>query len=134
MPNVKKNNNHIKMFEIEKTFTFEAGHVLTHHDGRCKNPHGHSYIMTIHIRTAELISSGPKTNMVIDFNDISAIVKPMLDGYLEHKWLNDTLQSDSPTVEFIAKWIFNYLEPLISGLYAISLYETATSKVIYKKS
>lgn len=122
------------MFELEKTFTFEAGHVLKHHDGRCKNPHGHSYVLTIHLRSNTLVPSGPKTNMLVDFNDIAAIVKPMLDDYLEHKWLNDTLQTDSPTVEFIAKWIFEYLESSLPGLHAVSLYETATSRVIYKKT
>lgn len=122
------------MFELEKTFTFEAGHSLKYHNGYCKDPHGHSYVMTLHIRANSLISSGPKTNMVIDFHDLAAIVKPLLDNYLEHKWLNDTLHSDSPTAEYIAKWIFDYLEPLIPGLFAVSINETASSKVIYKKS
>jgi 6-pyruvoyltetrahydropterin/6-carboxytetrahydropterin synthase len=120
------------MYELEKTFNFEAGHVLKHHDGRCKNPHGHSYILIVHIQAESLIDDGPKKNMVVDFNDVSYLVKPMLDDYLDHKWLNDTLQSDSPTVEFIAKWIFDYLKPRMPALYAISLYETATSRVTYR--
>ena len=28
---------------ITKRFTFEAGHALYGHDGKCKNIHGHSY-------------------------------------------------------------------------------------------
>ena len=28
---------------ITKKFTFEAGHALYGHDGKCKNIHGHSY-------------------------------------------------------------------------------------------
>jgi len=120
------------MFELEKIFRFEAGHSLEHHDGICRGPHGHSYILTVALRSETLNSSGPKTNMVIDFGDLSAIVKPMIVGYLDHKWLNDTLETDSPTVEYIAKWIFEYLQPKIPQLYAISLYETATSKVTYR--
>jgi 6-pyruvoyltetrahydropterin/6-carboxytetrahydropterin synthase len=119
------------MFELEKTFNFEAGHVLKHHDGQCKDPHGHSYRMTIHVRSDKMIQQGPKTNMVMDFADISHLVKPMINEYLEHKWLNDTLQTDSPTTEFIAKWVYEYLAPHLPGLYAVTLQETSTSKVKY---
>lgn len=122
------------MFELEKTFSFEAGHSLSHHDGKCRGPHGHSYILTVRLRTEQLIHTGPKTNMVCDFYDISNIVKPMIVTYLDHKWLNDTLQSDSPTVEFISKWIYDYLEPFIPMLSAVTVYETATSKVTYSRS
>lgn len=121
------------MFELEKTFHFEAGHVLTHHDGKCRVPHGHSYVLTIHVRSPTLISTGPKKNMVVDFQDINALVRPMILQSLDHKWLNDTLATDSPTVEFIAKWVYDYLEPLLPGLYAISMYETVSSKVTYTK-
>lgn len=122
------------MFELEKTFHFEAGHVLVHHDGKCRNPHGHSYVLTVHIQGEELISSGSKTNMVIDFNDIALQVDAMIEQYFDHKWLNDTLQSDSATVELMAKWIFDYLEPRLPGLHAVSLCETAHSRVTYRKS
>lgn len=122
------------MFELEKTFHFEAGHQLCLHDGKCSNPHGHSYILTVHVSTDQLIPNGPKKNMVIDFSDISDIVKPMLKDYFDHKWLNDTLQSDSTTVEYMAKWIFDFLEPKLPGLHAVSLYETATARAIYRKN
>jgi 6-pyruvoyltetrahydropterin/6-carboxytetrahydropterin synthase len=119
------------MFELEKTFHFEAGHALTHHDGKCKTPHGHSYVMTLHLASDKLIADGPKKNMVIDFTDISDIVKPMIETYLDHKWLNETLQNDSPTVEFIAMWVYEHLSPKLPLLKKVSLYETSTSKVTY---
>lgn len=122
------------MFELEKIFRFEAGHSLEHHDGICKGPHGHSYVLSVILRSETLHPTGPKKNMVIDFGDLSAIVKPMIFDYLDHKWLNDSLQTDSPTVEYIAQWIYEHLEPKIPQLYSISLYETVTSKVTYRKS
>ena len=121
------------MFALEKTFHFEAGHSLKHHDGKCREPHGHSYILTIHIEGKGLVPSGPKTNMVMDFTDISTVVKPMIDEYFDHHWLNDTLQTDSPTVEFMTRWIYQYLKPRLQHLHAISLNETATSKVTYSE-
>lgn len=121
------------MFEVEKSFRFEAGHFLKYHDGLCKEPHGHSYVLVVTIQASQLVASGPKTNMVIDFNDISHIVKPMITEFLDHKWLNDTLNTDSPSAEYIAKWAFDYLHPKLPGLTAVTIYETESSKVIYRR-
>lgn len=130
---VKGISSGFTMYELEKTFRFEAGHSLQYHDGKCKGPHGHSYILVVRLISDHLIASGPKTNMVMDFSDVSEIVKPMIEEYLDHKWLNTTLSCDSATAEYIAKWIYDYLKPHISQLDAVTLYETATSKVTYRK-
>jgi len=122
------------MFELEKTFQFEAGHSLEHHDGMCRDPHGHSYTLAVCLRSDTLVSDGSSTNMVIDFNDLTEAVKPMIDQYLEHKWLNDTLDTDSPTAEFIAQWIYNHLKPHIPQLHSISIHETASSRVTFWES
>ncbi len=119
------------MFEIDKTFTFEAGHSLELHDGKCRGPHGHSYVLTVHLRSPSLIDSGPKTNMVMDFSSLSDAVKPMIEQYFDHRWINDTLKTNSPTVEFMARWIYDHLKPLLPLLSGITLYETKSSKVTY---
>lgn len=122
------------MYELEKIFTFEAAHSLKYHDGKCHGMHGHSYILHVTLRSQTLQSSGPKVNMVMDFQDLNQIVKPMIDEYLDHRVLNETLKSDSTTVEFLCKWIFDYLSPQIPNLYGITVYETATSKATYRKN
>jgi 6-pyruvoyltetrahydropterin/6-carboxytetrahydropterin synthase len=120
------------MFELQKSYRFEAGHVLPQHDGKCAHPHGHSYELTVHLRSDSLVKSGPKVNMVMDFQEINYIVKPMIDKFLDHCWLNDSLQCEFPTSEFIAKWIYDYLIPHLPFLYAVTLSETPTSRVIYQ--
>lgn len=119
------------MFEIEKSFSFEAGHTLSHHDGKCINPHGHSYTVTIRLRGEKLQESGPKKNMLVDFHDIGAAMKPLLEKHLDHHWLNDTLQTDSPTAEWIAQWIFTALLPQLPQLVSVTVQETATAKATY---
>lgn len=121
------------MFEVEKMFHVEAGHTLDHHDGKCRSPHGHSYIIKVKLRTAELIPNGPKKHMVMDFLTLSDIVKPMIAQYFDHKWLNDSLQTDTPTAEFIAYWIFCYLQPFLPNLYSVTVCETASSQATYSK-
>lgn len=120
------------MFILEKTFKFEAAHVLTHHDGKCARPHGHSYVCTLSFLGDQLQSQGPKQNMLIDFQDISTVVKPMINTYFDHYNLNETLDSDSPTSEFIARWIYNYLSPKLPLLHSVTLKETTSSSVTYK--
>lgn len=122
------------MFELTKIFRFEAGHQLIHHDGACSEPHGHSYVLKVVINSSKLIENGPKKNMVLDFHQISDIVEPMIDQYLDHKWLNDTLETDSPTSEFIARWIYRHLKVKLPQLSSVHLSETSTSEVSYAES
>ena len=121
------------MFKVEKIFRFEAGHVLKYHDGRCKDPHGHSYILTVAVKSNKLIDNGPKKNMVIDFHDISRVVKPLISDSLDHKWLNETLNTDSPTAEYIAKWIYDYLKPKLPGLLSVTINETESARATYSE-
>lgn len=121
------------MFELEKSFKFEAAHSLNHHDGKCRGLHGHSYILKVKVNSEVLVDSGPKTNMVMDFDDLSKLVKPMLVEYFDHRFLNETLVSDSPTAEFIAKWIFDFLLPSLPSLQSITIQETTTSQVTYSR-
>lgn len=87
--------------------------------------------MSIVVRQDALIGSGPKENMVVDFQEIGNLVKPMIDQYLDHQWLNDTLQTKAPTAEYIAKWVFDFLQPKLPGLFRVSISETATSTASY---
>lgn len=119
------------MYLIEKTFTFAASHSLEHHDGHCRKLHGHTYGLKVVVKSETLVESGPKRNMVIDFTEIKTIVKPMLKKYLDHCHLNDTLESDSPTAEFIAKWVYDHLKPLIPQLDSITIQESPSARATY---
>ena len=35
--------------KIGKTYSFEAAHHLPNHNGKCKNPHGHSYRLEVEV-------------------------------------------------------------------------------------
>lgn len=120
------------MFTIKKTFPFEASHQLVHHNGKCSRIHGHSYKLTVELVSPHLISSGPQTNMVEDFSHISISVKKLIHSHLDHYHLNDTLNTDSPTAEFIARWIFQTLRPALPLMTAVILQETETASVEYR--
>jgi len=119
-------------FSIKKRFTFEAAHYLPHHDGKCQRLHGHSWVGWVEVRGSKLQSSGPQTGMLLDFGDISTAVKPLVDDYLDHYCLNETLNIESPTSEEIARWVFDRLECRGLPVAAVTIRETCTSECTYR--
>jgi 6-pyruvoyltetrahydropterin/6-carboxytetrahydropterin synthase len=119
------------MFTLKKTFRFEAAHQLPHHDGKCARLHGHSFVLHVHLEGKELVTEGPKSGMLCDFGDVSAVVKPYVDGYLDHHFLNGTTGLENPTSEELARWLFGKLAPQMPLLQAVEIEETCTSACCY---
>jgi 6-pyruvoyltetrahydropterin/6-carboxytetrahydropterin synthase len=115
---------------IRKTFRFEAAHVLPFHPGKCARLHGHSYRFEVAV-AGPLQTSGPATGMVVDFDDLSAIVRPLVVDRLDHSSLNDLLEN--PTAEEIARWIWAELAPRIAGLAEIVVWETQNACAVVRE-
>jgi len=116
--------------EIFKEFTFEAAHRLPNvpPDHRCARLHGHSYRVCIHV-SGEI---DPTSGMVMDFADLKAAFKPIVDGSLDHYYLNEVPGLENPTSENLAHWIWERLKPALPQLSIIEVRETCTSGVIYR--
>ncbi len=115
--------------QLRKQFRFEAAHVLPHHPGKCGRLHGHSYRFDV-IVEGLLQVGGPATGMVIDFDALSAIVKPAVVEKLDHASLNDIMPN--PTAEHIALWIWDALHTKIDQLVEIVVWETATACAVVR--
>lgn len=121
-------------WQLYKEFRFEAAHRLPHHDGKCARLHGHSWVCRVHIKGDRLIDDGPKQGMLMDFGDIKGYMKPLLNEYLDHYYLNDTLGMENPTSEAIAQWIYKQLAAAhLPGLDAVEVMETCTSGCTYRE-
>lgn len=116
---------------LTKEFTFEAAHRLPRHDGKCARLHGHSWKMQVEVESPALCESGPKTGMVMDFGDIKAAVAPLVESHLDHHYLNDTLELESPTSEKVAQWVFQAILPKLPNLRAVIIHETCTAACRY---
>ena len=116
---------------LEKEFRFEAAHMLPHHDGKCRRLHGHSWRMTVRIDGTSLEDGGAKVGMLFDYGDISSIVNPIVRDYLDHYYLNETLDLENPTSEEIARWAFEKLNPILPNLHSITIEETCTARCTY---
>lgn len=121
------------MYRLSKEFRFEASHQLVGHDGKCARLHGHSWLMTVEIMGNELIEVGPKAGMLMDYGDLKAAVEPIVEQHLDHWHLNDSLASNRPTSEFIARWAFDALAPRLPSLLAVTISETCTTACRYEK-
>jgi 6-pyruvoyltetrahydropterin/6-carboxytetrahydropterin synthase len=134
------------MFSVTKRIEFCYGHRLMNYDGICRHPHGHNAVVEIDIRSDTL----DHRNMVTDFSDIKRIVKGWIDRELDHKMIlrhDDPLVEplkllgepmylleSNPTVERIAKLIFDQAQELGLTVVAVRVWETPSSFAAYSSS
>jgi 6-pyruvoyltetrahydropterin/6-carboxytetrahydropterin synthase len=139
---------------ITRQYTWEMGHALWKHQGKCFHPHGHNYRMEVEV-------SGPVLDdgMVVDFSDIDDWIEPLIEGDLDHKfWMNDdderhhggNLHPDfdvsthpfEPTAENLAVWFWAIWEDFSRSAHAwpgvvlerITIYETDRASATVRRS
>src|SRR6188474_2204192 len=132
-----------RMYLVTKRIDFCYGHRLLDYDGVCKHPHGHNAVVEVEVRTDRL----DKRNMVADFSDIKRVVKGWIDRELDHKMIlrhDDPLVKplkelgepmylleSNPTVERIARLIFDQGRSLGIDIVNVRVWETPTSFATY---
>jgi 6-pyruvoyltetrahydropterin/6-carboxytetrahydropterin synthase len=133
------------MYLVTKRIDFCYGHRLLDYDGVCKHPHGHNAIVEVDVRTDSLDAR----NMVADFSDIKRLVKGWIDRELDHKMIlreDDPLVGplralgepvftieSNPTVERIAKLIYDMARDSGLDVTAVRVWETPTSVATYSE-
>lgn len=87
-----------EMYYVSKRMEIAGAHKLDlPYDSKCKNLHGHNWIITVHCKSPKLTDYG----MVMDFTHI----KKEIHDYLDHGFINDLIPGMNPTAENMAKWI-----------------------------
>jgi len=117
---------------LEKEFQFEASHVLPHHQGKCARLHGHSWKGRLVCKGEKLNETGSQAGMLVDYSEMKKAINPLMDEFLDHHHLNDTLRLENPTSEIVAQWIFDKVKPQLPSLVAVIIDETCTSRCIYR--
>jgi 6-pyruvoyltetrahydropterin/6-carboxytetrahydropterin synthase len=120
-------------FDLKKRFGFEAAHYLPQHQGKCRRMHGHSWVGWVEVTGSQLKTTGPESGMVMDFGCLAEAVKPMVEDYLDHYCLNESLGLESPTSETIAQWIFRHLSAKNLPITTVTIEETCTSVCTYRE-
>ena len=69
------------MHRIRKSVEFSMAHRLQHHEGLCRNVHGHTYRVEVEL---EWPSVDNRTGMVRDFRDIKEALEEHVKGPCDH--------------------------------------------------
>ena len=110
-------------YRIAKTLTFESGHILTKHKGRCRFPHGHSRSVEVVLAAGQLDAN----DMVCDFKAVKRVLESFLDRWDHALCLNTAdpgfallqrtygerivpFANTDPTSEVMARTIFETLQ------------------------
>lgn len=103
------------MYTITKRYEFEAAHSLPQlPDGhKCKNPHGHSYVVEIRLKTKRLDAYG----FVLDFAKLDEVMNPII-ARLDHHDVNEVVDGVS-TSENIARWVYELASAELSTRFGI---------------
>ena len=72
------------MTTVTKTVKFDAAHVLTDHQGLCRNLHGHTYRVDVSVATE---TDG---GMVIDFKELKGVLAEVVLGRFDHSFIYNT--------------------------------------------
>jgi len=134
---------------VTKTVRFDAAHILTNHQGLCKNLHGHTYRVDISVAMSTSPDEG--SDMVIDFKDLKNIATATICDRFDHAFMYSTASEGEreiaavvekhgmrtvalpfrSTAENLARHFFTLLAPQVPGLSSVKVWETADSCAEY---
>ena len=131
------------MTTVTKSVKFDAAHILTNHQGLCKNLHGHTYRVDVSVTQPD---DDPR-DMVIDFKDLKSVATSVICDRFDHAFIYSTASEGESeiasvvekhgmrtvalpfrsTAENLARYFFGELKPQIPGLVSVKVWETADS-------
>jgi 6-pyruvoyltetrahydropterin/6-carboxytetrahydropterin synthase len=77
-------------------------HRLPHHDGKCRELHGHTYVVRVYVTgPVQAVADGhSESGMVVDFGVVKQFLK-QVEVRMDHQFGNETID-DYPTAERLA--------------------------------
>ena len=138
------------MNKLVSSASFDSAHFLAGYNGKCANIHGHRWTVRITVCGEELIASGEKRGMLIDFADLKSAVRALADK-LDHTLIYETgslkpatlaaLNDEGfaltevpfrPTAENFARFFFEELKKSGLGVCTVEVYETPENCAVYE--
>ena len=115
---------------ISKSISFDAAHSLPGYEGKCKDLHGHHWVVEVACSGAVRQDIG----MVVDFSELKSFLV-WIEHRFDHNYLNDFIPN--PTAENICKYIYDefVLWCVARGLKFeyVRIWETETSMVEFRE-
>ena len=139
------------MYSLKVESTFDSAHFLKDHDGPCANIHGHRWRVIPLLKSEQLIETGPKKGMILDFSDFKHDLNEMTsrfdhafvvqEGSLMKKTLSALNEEGFKlvfidfrmTAENLAKYFFDELKKLDYPVCSVEVYESPKNCAIYSE-
>ena len=106
------------MTELTYEFWFDAAHQFRHTPigHKYHGLHGHSFRVEIAVRGAP----DPESGFIVDFAQLEAAGESIRER-LDHRFLNEIAGLEIPSLEHIARFIWEELAPRFSGLTRVGI-------------
>jgi len=113
------------MYELSKSFIFEAAHTLQRDVGDVKDTtviessrriHGHSYRATVFLQGCP----DPVSGMLIELSVLDAELRHA-QALLDHRFLDDVAGLGPATLENLCAYLWRYCSPRLKGLVRITV-------------
>jgi len=141
---------------ITKKIEIDMGHRVPNHKSKCRNLHGHRYVIEVGVDGEIITENGsPAEGMVIDFGDLKEVMMDTLDKLFDHSFtiyqkdefcnVFEELKAKGqkinfvtfiPTAENLAKHWFELLQPKLVErkikIKFVRVWETPTSTATYE--
>ena len=134
------------MTVVTKTVRFDAAHVLSDSEGKCRNLHGHTYRVDVSVGATD-----EATDMVIDFTQLKRLMNELICARFDHAFIYHAGSADESeiaavverlglrtarlgfrsTAENLARHFFELLAPHVAGLKSVKVWETADNCAEY---
>ena len=140
------------MYYLKANASFDAAHFLAGYDGKCRNIHGHHWIVELRVCSETLQQDGQERGMLVDFSHLKSDLKAVADA-LDHTLIYETgtlrpatLQclheedfsltevSFRPTAENFAKYIFDVMTERGYHVAEATVYETPNNCASYAQA
>mgnify|MGYP002527851580 CR=1 FL=1 len=109
-------------YYVSKRMEIAGAHSLKlDYESKCRNLHGHNWIVTVHCRSRKLNRAG----MVVDFTHIKRGIHDRLD----HHCINDVVKGVNPTAENMARCICD----LVPHCYRVDVQESEGNIATYEQ-
>lgn len=88
------------MLTITRRLEFDAGHRIPDHASKCRNMHGHRYVLEITLEGEPIHAPGrPEHGMLVDFADVKRLAQELVVDRWDHAFL--VSRDDHEVLDFL---------------------------------
>lgn len=140
------------MYYLKAEASFDAAHFLAHYQGKCRNIHGHHWVVQVRICGRTLQTDTQNDGMLVDFSQLKADLRRAADE-LDHTLIYETgtlrditreaLLEDGfalrevpfrPTAEHFAEYFYRKMQDCGYTVSEATVYETPNNCASYAEA